>query len=82
MVDRHRPLVADRVPVELLVIGERRRRTDDEVLDPVIVNAGDRDVRVADADVQVVANVTRLYGGWRVVGGDRHWADAVVAIEV
>ena len=49
-LDRHRPLVADHVPVQLVVIGEREQRARDRVVDRVRVLAGDRAVRIADAD--------------------------------
>ena len=63
-VDRNRPLVADHIPVQLVVIGEGEERALHGVGDVVGVDAGDRAVRIADAHLQERS----VLGDRRVVG--------------
>ena len=55
LLDRHRPVVADRVPVQLVVVVEGVQRAAHPVHDVVGVLAGDRAVGIADLDALVVA---------------------------
>ena len=71
-VDGNRPLVADHIPVQLVVIGEREERALHGVGDVVGVDAGDRAVRIADAHLQERS----VLGDRRVVGSARARGDA------
>ena len=86
-VDRHVPLVADRVPVELDVVGEPVQCALDPVPDLVGVPAGDRPVRVADLDRgdAPARMLDRVVGGGvarRCHRQDRQWVVAVVRVVV
>jgi hypothetical protein len=62
------------------MIGKCLRSTLDAVRDRVPVKAGDRAGGVADADVQMVARVTRFHRCAVPVGGHLHVADPVNAV--
>ena len=57
LLDRHRPVGADRVPDQLVVVGEPVHRAAHAVGDVVGVLAGDGAVGIADLDALVVALV-------------------------
>src|SRR5439155_13374857 len=84
LLDRHRPVDPDRVPHQLVVVGERVQRAAHAVRDVVDVRPGDRLVGVADLDALVVALVLhRVLRGRALRGAHRddvERVDAVVAV--
>ena len=84
LLDRHGPVVADRVPVQLVVVGERVHLAAHAVHDVVGVLAADRPVGIADLDALVVAvlldGVLRRRVGRTAHRHDVQRVDAVVAV--
>ena len=76
------PLVADRVPEQLVVIGEPVERALDPIPDRVGVPAGDRPVRIPDADRRDPIFLARLRHPWEPSGSRRTRPDPVHTVVV